>query len=429
MNVFLSLLCIFAASSVVGRIEIVGNKISKENFIRREITFLPGDTFSSKALAETRDAILSTGAFKEVSLSYLLSGDTALVKVDVREKKFPMPYPRLGLDASTGLYLGIGVLYPNLFGYGVHIDAGGELGLRFSTPRHRFYTYFYKPLTYNRWHGEKIAYAYSLLWRKDSRIYHREHRICYRQDFRPLRPLSVSLEAGCLFTNAYPDNPADPLPTFSADSVDCSWFLKPILRLDLRDNSYDTRKGFLFQTQFLFNPGFSAEFPTQRACSLSVAGYLPLDEKNWLAANFYTYQQLDSIPVYRTIYLGEVHRVRGWKDTTQVGPCLSVLSFEWRNRFLDLEFNELPLLGKFKMWWGANAFIDIGAIHNPGLPPMYFANLSKSPKDGLLSGIGIGLAAGTGKLVGKLGFSWGLGSGFNGSKISYTIPAYFGWRF
>jgi len=415
---------------IVQRIVIRGNDLTRESIIRRELTFAPGDTLSHEVIEETRAAVRSIGAFSRVDIVTRDAGEgktDAVINVD--EIRFPLPYPTVGIDGSTGFYLGAGALYSNLLGHGIHIDAGGEVGFRFSTPRWKAYSYLYSPITHNRWHGEKLAYNYSYLWRKDAEIYLREHRASYRQDVRACRPLTFSLEGGWLQSTAFGLESDTHQYTFAADTTDRSLFIQPTVRLDLRDNDYDTRKGFFLEGKFLYNPGLTDDFLTQRACSLSVAGYIPINERNWLAANLYTYQQLDSIPTYRIIYVGEARKVRGWKDTTQVGQCLTVLSLEWRNRFVDLEFADLPLLGEFKMWWGANLFFDIGAIHEPGLPPLHLADLTEDRKEGLLPGVGFGIAAGTGKLVGKLEVAWGAGSGLNGDKMILTFPAYFGWRF
>lgn len=415
---------------IVDRIEIKGNNITREGIIRRELEFKPGDTLTPEKIEMTKSALMSTKLFSAADIeSEEVSSGKSVVTVTVKEKRFPSPYPTIGIDGSTGFYLGAGALYPNLFGQAIAFDMGGEMGFRFSTPRWKAYAYLYMPLTANRWHGEKIAYNYSYLWRKDAEIYLREHRVTYRQDIRPWRFLTLSLEGGWLRSKAYGLEADTHRYTFSTDTVDQSLFLQPIVRIDLRDNNYDTRKGFFFEGRFFINPGLSEGFQMQRACSLSVAGYLPINDYNWLAANVYTYQQLDSIPEYRTIYVGESRKVRGWIDTTQIGPCLSVFSLEYRNRFVDLEFEDLPLLGNFKMWWGANAFFDLGAAHDPGLPALRLADLTGDRKGGLLPGLGFGIAAGTGKLVGKLEFAWGVGSGFNGSKFAFSIPAYFGWRF
>ncbi len=415
---------------IVQRIVIRGNDLTRESIIRRELTFAPGDTLSHEVIEETRAAIMSIGAFSRVDVVARDAGEGKTdAVINVEEIRFPLPYPTVGIDGSTGFYLGAGALYPNLFGHGIHIDAGGEVGFRFSTPRWKAHSCLYVPMTHNRWHGEKPAYDYSYLWRKDAEIYLREHRASYRQDVRACRFLTFSLEGGWLQSRAFGLESDTHQYTFAADTTDRSLFIQPTVRLDLRDNDYDTRKGLFMEGKFLYNPGLTDDFLTQRACSLSVAGYLPLNEHNWLAVNLYTYQQIDSIPTYRTIYVGEARKVRGWADTTQVGQCLTVLSLEWRNRFIDLEFADLPLLGEFKMWWGANVFADIGAIHEPGLPPLYLADLTGDRKDGLLPGVGFGIAAGTGKLVGKLEVAWGVGSGLNGSNFVLTFPAYFGWRF
>lgn len=416
---------------VVDRVEIKGNDITRETIIRRELALLPGDTLTQEKIALSTEAISSTNLFSKVEItSEESTTGKSVVTVTVKEKRFPSPYPTVGIDASTGFYLGIGALYPNLFGQGLLIDAGGEMGFRFSTPRWRAFATLAMPMTYNRWHAENLGYDYTYFWRKDAQINRMEHNASYRQDIRPWRPLVLSLELGWLQTRAYGRDSLTPLPTFSPDTTDRSVYVKPSFVLDMRDNAAYPTKGFLVAGQYFYNPGLSENFMTQNACSLSVAGYIPLTPKMVIAGNVFTYQQLDSIPVYRTIYIGKDRFLRGWKDTTQVGPCLSIGSLEWRWRWLDFDVKNFPVLGRLSGWWAASVGLDVGAIHEPGLPPLYLADLDVSNKDGLLMGTNVGLGLGLGKwFTGKLEVAWGVGSGLNGRKLVITVPAYFGWRF
>jgi len=417
---------------VVGRIEIKGNEFTHEGIIRRELVFGPGDTLTPEAVEETRSAILSTGAFGSVDIKAVdPDAEKSDVVITVAERRYPLPYPIIGIDASTGFYLGAGALYPNLFGRALHVDVGGEIGFRFSTPRWKSYTYLGVPLTHSRWHGEKLGYTFTYFWRKDARIYRIEHRVSYEQTVRLVRPLTASFETGFLQTKAYGLESDTMQYTFASDTIDRSVYFKPTLELDLRDDaSYPTR-GVQVVASYFHNPGYTEGFQTQRACSLSVAGYLPLGKRTVLAGNVYTYQQIDSIPRYRTIYIGKDRFLRGWKDTTQVGACLSVGSVELRYRWLDFSLKNLPLAGSIDdCWWAASVSFDIAAIHEPGLPPLYLADVNEDPHDGLLAGAGIGLGLGLGKgFVGKLELVYGIGSGTDRCPLSLTVPAYFGWRF
>lgn len=414
---------------VVGRIRIEGNNITREGIIRRELTFGPGDTLYQEAVEKTRKAILSTGAFGSVNVKAVdPDAEKSDVVITVAERRFPLPYPIVGIDASTGFYLGAGALYPNLFGRALHVDVGGEIGFRFSTPRWKGYTYLGFPLTHSRWHAEGAGYDFSYFWRKDAEIVRSEHRVSYEQKFRILRPLVASLEVGFLQTKAFGKDSDTPLPTFSPDTVDRSVFLHPAIELDLRDEPADPQKGLHAVAEFYYNPGFTEGFQTQRACSLSVAGYIPVG-KNVLAANLWTYQQLDSIPVYRTLYVGHCRVVRGWADTTQVGPSLSVASLELRRWLLEYP---LPFLGGLKLEIGGNLFFDIGAAHQAGLPPLYLAKPREDPHDGLLMGTGFGIALEAAGMVVKAEIAYGIGSQTGALAflpVPIRFPVYFGWRF
>jgi outer membrane protein assembly factor BamA len=415
---------------IVQRIVIRGNDLTRESIIRREVTFAPGDTLSTELIEETRAAIRSIGAFSRVDIVARDAGEgktDAVINVD--EIRFPLPYPTIGVDASSGWYAGGGALYPNLAGLGLHVDAGGDVGFKFrTTPRYRWYTTFELPLTYNRWHGERLGYEFTHRWRKDAAIFRGKHQGSFRQDIRPWRPLIISLEAGWLAVYAYGRDSLTPLPTFSPDTLDRSAYIMPIIELDFRDDAGFPTRGVHVVGSFMYNPGLTEHYPTQRACSLSVAGYVPLG-KTVLAGNIWTYQQIDSIPVYNTLYLGNARIVRGWADTTQVGQCLTVASVELRRWLAEYP---LPFLGDLKLQVGGNVFFDIGAAHDAGLPPMYLADTRGDTHDGFLAGTGFGFALGAAGFSLKFEIAYGIGAetgAISFIPIPIRFPVYFGWRF
>lgn len=424
MSVILSILVLF--SSTVDRIEVSGNEITRENVIRREVTFAPGDDITDEDIELTRIAIRKTGLFSNVDVHQVtVMGGPSVARIMVTEKRIPFPYPTIGIDQSSGWYAGLGVAYPNLLGRGLHFDVLGEIGFKVrTTPRWRAFASVFLPMSTSQWHGEKLVYDFTHLWRKDALIFKQEHHLYYRQDFRVYGPLYFSLQGGFIQTRGITnDTSMVAQPTFSVEGTDQSWYVRPTITLDMRDDSTNTRSGIYAVAFFGYNPGLSADFVTQRTCSLSVAGYLPLGEKTVLAGNVFTYQNLDSIPVYRTVYVGKDRFVRGWKDTTQVGSCLSVASIELRSRFFDVE---IPILGGIPLWFGGSVNFDIGSIHEPGLPDFFFASADNNYDEGLLAATGFGIAAGTGNLVGKLELVYGIGSP---ASFPFSIPAYFGWRF
>ncbi|MBD3285376.1 BamA/TamA family outer membrane protein [candidate division WOR-3 bacterium] len=418
---------IIFASPKVNKIEIRGNKNTRENVIRRELTFVPGDYLTPEVIAGSEKALMSTGIFARVRIEAAEPEvSESEVIVEVTEFTFPLPYPTIGIDASSGWYIGGGVLYPNLLGQGLHIDAGGDIGFKVkTTPRYTWYTNLEFPVTYNRRHGEKLGYRYFEVWRKDAEITRRENRLFYKQSVRPWRPLTFFLEGGWLRIKSFaPDSVCT--PTFCPDSVDASLYLQPGFILDFRDDVLFPTKGALVVGAFTYNPGLKEAYQTQRACSLSVAGYYPLG-KTVIAGNIWTYQQLDSIPVYNTLYLGNARIVRGWADTSQVDQCLTVASVELRRYFWS---TELPAIGEFKV--GGNLFFDIGAAHEPGLPPLYLANTEEDTHDGLLTGTGFGLTLEAIGFVVKGEIAWGIGAeegALSFIPLPIRYPVYFGWRF
>ena len=101
-----------------GQIEVVGNLMTKDHVVRRELFSIPGKSFSRSAIQESIRRLVQTGYFGEASLMNgpEISVDDERKKVDLtyRVEETSVPKPRLtGTVGQFGLVLGVGLTYNN----------------------------------------------------------------------------------------------------------------------------------------------------------------------------------------------------------------------------------------------------------------------------------------------------------------------------
>lgn len=103
---------------VVDSIRIVGNEITKEFIITREMTFAEGDTVDAKILDFNRERIYSVGIFNFVDIDLVKDSSIIIAQVSVKESWYIYPIPFLHLEEnslSKSTY-GLNLLYKNFRG-------------------------------------------------------------------------------------------------------------------------------------------------------------------------------------------------------------------------------------------------------------------------------------------------------------------------
>lgn len=103
---------------VVHDIQILGNKITKEYVILREMSIHPGDTLTQAAIDLDRNNIYNLGLFNKVDIEYTVRQNSVTLFVIVSERWYFIPYPLVGMkyrDISK-LYYGFGIMDQNFRG-------------------------------------------------------------------------------------------------------------------------------------------------------------------------------------------------------------------------------------------------------------------------------------------------------------------------
>ncbi|MDQ3191313.1 MAG: hypothetical protein M3Q58_06965 [Bacteroidota bacterium] len=90
---------------IISEIIIIGNKITHDHIILREIPFSSGDTIAagmlSNKLVRTRQNLLNTGLFNFVTIVPEFAGNTVLVRIELIERWYTWPIPIIELAETN----------------------------------------------------------------------------------------------------------------------------------------------------------------------------------------------------------------------------------------------------------------------------------------------------------------------------------------
>ena len=114
----------------VDSIKIVGNDITEDFIILRELTFKEDDVVTSSQLNYNRERVFSLGLFSKVSVYPVLRGPKTFIYIDVSETWYiyPIPFLRRSDKASNSYSYGINFTFKNFRGRNEDIKAIVSLG-------------------------------------------------------------------------------------------------------------------------------------------------------------------------------------------------------------------------------------------------------------------------------------------------------------
>ena len=113
----------------IGRIEISGNKKTRDKVIRREIRLDEGDIYNHKLLKRSRQRLVNLNYFKSVELATIPSIGEKLIDVDVKvEEKLTGMLTIGGGYSSIDKFIVTGeIMQANLFGKGLYLKLRADL--------------------------------------------------------------------------------------------------------------------------------------------------------------------------------------------------------------------------------------------------------------------------------------------------------------
>ncbi|MFA6686812.1 MAG: outer membrane protein assembly factor BamA [Desulfuromonas sp.] len=122
----------------IGRINISGNTKTRDKVIRREVTLVEGELFSSGRLETSKKRINNLGFFSEVNVDSIpRKDDAAVMDVDVDVKEQPTGTFSVGFGySSTDGFIGQGsISQDNFLGKALQLNLAGSLGGDYSNYR------------------------------------------------------------------------------------------------------------------------------------------------------------------------------------------------------------------------------------------------------------------------------------------------------
>lgn len=141
----------------VERIDIKGNKKTKDRVIRRELRFKQGDVFNRNLASRSIERIYNTGYFEDVNVRLFQGEKNAndvIMEIDVAEQKTGSVTVGAGYSQSDGLVGILGLSETNLRGTGDKVALNWEFGGK--THSNKNYTFSYTHPWLNS-HGDSIG--------------------------------------------------------------------------------------------------------------------------------------------------------------------------------------------------------------------------------------------------------------------------------
>ncbi len=115
----------------IGRINISGNTKTRDKVVRREMTLVEGDLYSSGRLESSRKRVNNLGFFSEINVDSIpRADDPAIMDIDVDVKEQPTGTFSVGFGySSTDGFIGQGsISQDNFLGKALQLNLAGSLG-------------------------------------------------------------------------------------------------------------------------------------------------------------------------------------------------------------------------------------------------------------------------------------------------------------
>jgi outer membrane protein assembly factor BamA len=111
---------------IIYAVKVVGNRVTRSDFILREMDLKPGVAATPELIESDRLHLLSTGLFNQVEISVTTDMGRAVVLVRLTERFYFLPYPIFLYDAKdpSRRVLGLTLSHDNFRGYGERLTAG-----------------------------------------------------------------------------------------------------------------------------------------------------------------------------------------------------------------------------------------------------------------------------------------------------------------
>jgi len=358
---------LFAQDTAPKRIQniiIIGNEITDDNVILRELVIHKGDVPDQTKLQESYQRLMNLLLFNRVQMNIYPQDEKSLVLIiEVTERLYFYPIPILTIqerDWSKWSY-GLSIVNSNFRGQNEKLWAGGWLGyrpgfgIRYTDP----------------WAGDSLHLNTGFSLQKTN---FNNRTIEGMEERHILGRLSVGKWWSYIFNTSL---------TFHFDRIKVASEFQDLMRsgntteytfgLEL-SVQYDTRdlysypsNGWLNVIRF-FKYGFFESYNNYENVALDLRKYFSFGPLI-LAGRFYQNSLFGEIPIYRLNYIGFEERIRGYFYTVWTGKHIQMGSFETRFpiipiRYISMDLPVIPsqYLQNLKIGLSGAFFVDTGIV-------------------------------------------------------------------
>jgi outer membrane protein assembly factor BamA len=328
---------------IVGNIQIVGNSITKEYVILREMSLQPGDTLTQDALERDRNNIYNLGLFNKVDIEYSVQRNLASILIIVSERWYFIPYPVIGIryrDPSK-LYYGAGVMHQNFRGRNEKVYASLSFGydrwfmLNYQNPKvmDNDDIYFSGGFAIQKVHNLSSGYG-----EYENTNISLSGTIGKRFGLYQTISSTVGYEI-------WQVNDPQLNRTISSSGRDAFITASVLYRYDTRDNREYTTDGSLVSLS-LQKGGFGESEMNLTRCSYDLRQFFGFDGKSSIGlrtTGIFTWGGI--IPPYQHVFLGYSERIRGYFYRTIEAENRIGVNAEFRLPILTPRYLEIEAFG------------------------------------------------------------------------------------
>lgn len=361
----------------IDSIKIIGNDVTEEFVIKRELTFSEGSNVSGKDFEYNKERIYSLGLFNKVEIFPVKKDEIIYANIVVKETWYIFPLPFIenkGADFKRARF-GFLLLYKNVRGRNETISAKAGFGYD------PFYSLtFQSPLLFR---NTDLQFTAGLVSMKTSNKSDYIKEKLYAQgkgnfDYRSIRGF-VGLgkrinKFNRLFVNFSFSHLEMPILmeelTYSGEKEDNIFSTGLLYEFDNRDLVQNSTNGIYFIGAF-GHSGFGANDVSVNTLSLDFRHYFKLTQSLYAKYRLYGRNIYgDNLARYSYSYLGVQEFVRGHKNDQREAKNMLFGSFELNYSILK-EWNfsfKLPLipekLTSYRIGIIAKVFADAGTVYN-----------------------------------------------------------------
>ena len=348
----------------ISDIIIVGNEVTKDNVILRELVIHEGDLVDRKLLVESQQRLLNLFLFNRVKMDVYPSDEKSVILViEVTEKLYFYPAPILTLrerDWSKWSF-GLSLINSNFRGQNEKLWTGFWLG--------------YRPgfgINYtDQWAGDSLHLntAFSIM-----KTIYNNHTITDLEERHILAKAAVGKWWSRTFNTAI---------TFHFDHIKIAkefreWMLSGnteeqtfglelSLKYDSRDLFSYPSKGWMNVIR-LYKYGLFKDYNDYENIVLDIRRYIKIGPFI-IAGRFYQNSLFGDVPIYRLNYIGFSERIRGYFYNEWQGRHVQIGSIETRFNIIPVRYFSFNLpaipsqyLNNLPLGLSAALFVDTGIV-------------------------------------------------------------------